>query len=182
MQLNEKKLKETLKPYYDSARAGDWEHVNRVAGWTRELGENRDDIPLLIVAAYIHDIGWSGVAPKGKLDLDHMLNLEAAANKNSPKLIEEILPKLDFNKNEIETIKRLVVAADRHQPEQEDEAIIVDADSLSKLCTEHLEEKYQPDSFQKVIVLWEAKLATRINTEKGKKLFKKLLKELKQSI
>jgi len=147
MELDEEKLKEIAKPYFLSARSGDWEHALRVVGWVKELGTNRDDLNLLVVAAYIHDIGWSGVAPTGKIDLDEMMGLEKKANNNSSKLIFEVLTKLQFTDLEIKTVDRLVAAADRHRSEQEDEAVIVDADNLSKLCIEHLREKYQPESF-----------------------------------
>jgi HD superfamily phosphodiesterase len=75
MQFNEQKLHEIAKPYFETARAGDWEHAMRVVKWLKELGAGRDDLDLLITAATIHDIGWSGVAPKGKIDLDEMLKL-----------------------------------------------------------------------------------------------------------
>jgi HD superfamily phosphodiesterase len=75
MNFDEQKLVEVIRPYFYSARAGDWEHANRVVKWAKELGKNRDDLYLLITAAYVHDIGWSGVAPKGKLDLTEMMKL-----------------------------------------------------------------------------------------------------------
>ena len=182
MKFDEEKLKETAKPYFASARAGDWRHALRVVRWVRELGNGRDDLNLLVTAAYTHDIGWSGVAPKGKVDLDEMLKLEPKANENSSKLISEVLTKLQFTDSEIQIINRFVAAADNHQSERKDEAIIVDADNLSKLCPEHLQEKYQPESFSKLIKLWKTELANRIRTQKGKKLFPKLLSELEQTV
>lgn len=178
MKFDEEKLKEIVKPYFATARAGDWEHALRAVKWVRELGENRSDLYLLIAAAYIHDIGWSGIAPKGKMNLDEVIKLERKANENSSKLISEVLAKLQFADLEIQTVNRFVAAADKHQSEQEDEAIIVDADCLSQLCPEHLQEKYQPESFLKLINLWKTKIPDRIKTQKGKKLFPKLLLEL----
>lgn len=182
MELDEEKLKEIAEPYFLSARSGDWEHALRVVGWVKVLGSNRDDLTLLVVAAYIHDIGWSGVAPTGKIDLDEMMRLEQKANNNSSKLISEVLTKLQFADSEIKTVDRLVTAADRHRSEQEDEAIIVDADNLSKLCIEHLREKYQPESFSKLIYLWKNELENRIKTKRGRELFPKLLSELEQVV
>lgn len=180
--FDEHKLIESAKPYLEMARAGDWKHALRVVKWVKELGESRNDLYLLITTAYIHDIGWSGIAPKGKIDFEEMLKLEPEANKNSSILILEILGKLQFTDSEIGTITRLVSAVDRHKSEAEDEAVVVDADNLSKLCFEHLEEKYQPESFPEVINLWETKLSDRIKTQKGKELFPILLSELKQKI
>ncbi len=182
MKFDEEELKKIAKPYFTSARAGDWEHALRVVRWVKKLGNGRDDLSLLITAAYIHDIGWSGIAPKGRLDLDEMIKLEPKANENSAKLISEVLTKAQFTNSEIETVNRLVAAVDKHQSEQEDEAIIVDADSLSKLCLEHLQEKYRLESFTEFINLWRTKSISRIRTQKGKELFPKLLAELEQKV
>jgi hypothetical protein len=182
MEFNEEKLIGVAKPYFASARLGDWEHALRVVKWVKELGRGRDDLDLLVVAAYIHDIGWSGVVPKGKIDLDEMINLEPKANENSPRLISEVLTALQFADAEIQKVNRLVMAADKHRSEREDEAIIVDADSLSKLCLEHLQEKYQPESFSKLIALWKGELASRVMTQQGKELFPKLFSELEKAI
>lgn len=182
MKFDEQKLKEIAKPYLDLARAGDWEHALRVVKLVKELGRDSGDLYLLITAAYIHDIGWSGVAPQGKIDLDEMLKLEPQANANSSRLVIEVLNKLQFTDSEIKTVNRLIAAADKHESEQEDEAVIVDADSLSKLCLGHLEEKYQPESFPKVITLFETALWSRVKTTPGRKLFPKLLSDLKREI
>jgi HD-GYP domain-containing protein (c-di-GMP phosphodiesterase class II) len=182
MKFDEEKFKEIAKSYFASARAGDWEHSLRVVKWVKELGYGRNDLDLLITAAYIHDIGWSGIAPKGKMDFEEMLKLEPSAAENSSRLISEVLKSSQFTDLEIQTVNRLVGATDKHNSEQEDEEIIVDADNLSKLCVEHLQEKYQPDSFLKLINRWDTELSKRIKTQKGKELFPKLLDELKQKI
>lgn len=182
MKLDEEKIQIIIKPYYAIARAGDWEHILRVVKWVKILGDKRNDLHLLIMAAYIHDIGWSGVAPKGKLNLKKMLQLELKANLNSVKLAREVLEKLNFPQLEIAIIHRLVLAADKHKADKDDEAIVVDADNLSKLCVEHIQEKYQPQSFKKMINLLENELAYRITTPKGRELFPKLLADLKIQI
>ncbi len=181
--FNEEKLIEIAKPYFGLAREGDWGHALRVVKWVKELGRGRADLHLLVTAACVHDIGWSGVAPQGKVkSLEEMLKLEPKANKNSSKLVSEVLSKMQFSKTEIEKVKRLVSAADKHKSDQEDEAIIVDADSLSKLCFEHLQEKYEASSFSKFINLWKNEFPNRIKTEKGKELYPDLLSELEQKV
>lgn len=182
MVLNEKKLYEIAKPYFETARAGDWDHAMRVVQWVKELGVGRDDLHLLIIAAAIHDIGWSGIAPKGKIDFDEMLQLEPQANMQSEKLAREVIEQLGFDEEEIKKVIRLIAAADEHASNSSDEAIVVDADNLSKLCVEHVTQKYQPDSRGKVIELWERELFDRIKTEKGKELFPKLLLDLKRDL
>lgn len=180
--FNEARLKAIVKPYFKSARAGDWQHALRVVNWVKDLGSARNDLDLLIAAAYVHDIGWSQIAPKGKMDFNEMLKLEPQATANSSRLISEVLKSLQFTDREIKTVKRLVAAADKHVSEQEDEAVIVDADNLSKLCIEHLQEKYQPASFSKLINHWDAELPNRIKTQTGRELLPKLLDALKQKV
>jgi len=182
MVLNEQRLIAIVEPYFEKARAGDWSHALRVVTWVKELGKGRLDLPLLVTAAYIHDIGWSGIAPSGKLDLDEMIKLEPKANENSKRMIIEVLTRLNFTEAEIHVVSRLVAAADKHQSGTEDEAIIVDADNLSKLCLEHLQEKYQPESYAKLIDRWESELSSRIKTEEGRRLFPNLLAELKNKL
>jgi hypothetical protein len=117
MQFDENKLIAITKPYLEKARAGDWEHALNAVKWVKELGAGRKDLYLLITAAYIHDIGWSGVAPIGRVSLEELIKLEPKANQNSNPFIEEALNKLNFSKSEIEVVKRLVAAADKHQSE-----------------------------------------------------------------
>ena len=107
---------------------------------------------------------------------------EDEANKNTPRLVTEVLGKMDFSKEDIDTVIRLIKAADKHDSEKDDEAIIVDADSLSKLCVEHVEEKYKPESYQEVISLWEREFPKRFKTEKGKSLYPELLENLKKNL
>ncbi len=181
--FDEKKLIEIVKPYFSSTREGDWEHALRVVRWVKKLGLGRSDLHLLITAAYIHDIGWSGIAPKGKVaDLNKMLELEPLANANSHKLVSKVLSKLQFTESEIETVNRLVAAADQHQSNQEDEEIIVDADQLSKLCVEHLQDKYDPSQFLKFLNKWKTEFPNRMKTLKGKKLYPNLLADLERKV
>ena len=182
MSFDEQELRDVAKPYFERARAGDWEHALRAVHWVKRLAAGRKDAYLLITAAYLHDIGWSGVAPRGKLDLDELLALESKANENSCRHISEVLSKLPFSQPEIETVHRLVRAADQHRSMADDEAIVVDADNLSKLCVEHLREKFKPESYAKALELFEQQLCARITTRKGKELFPALLAELKQAI
>ncbi len=180
--IDETKIIEIAKPYFDSARAGDWEHALRVVEWVKRLGKGRDGLGLIITSAYIHDIGWSGLALKGKINFDEMIKLEPLANENSPLLITEVLTKLDYTKEDITIVNRLVNSADRHRANLEDEVIMVDADNLSKLCIEHMTEKYEPASWAEVIKTFEEEFPKRIKTSEGKELFPKLLSELKTGL
>lgn len=182
MKFNEEKIKRMARLYLSKARAGDWQHARRAVKWAKELGAGRKDLYLLITATYIHDIGWSGVAPVGKLSLEEVIRLEPQANQNSNHLIEEILTKLDFTKSDINIIKRLVAAADKHHSKQGDEEIVVDADNLCKLSLDHLLQKFQPESLNSIVDVFEHRFAREIKTPKARKLFPKLLEELKKKI
>jgi hypothetical protein len=87
-----------------------------------------------------------------------------------------------FDNNDINTVIRLISAADKHNSERDDEAIIVDADSLSKLCVEHVQEKYTAESYFGIIDLWQKELPKRFKTEKGKSIYPELLENLQKNL
>lgn len=182
MKFDEQKLKTIAEPYMQKARAGDWKHALRVVKWIKLVGQGRDDLYLQITAAYIHDIGWSGVAPKGKLDLDEMLKLERKANSNSKKLVTLVLKKMNYSTKEITLVNKFIAAADAHKSRSEDEKIIVDADQLSKLCVAHIKEKYKPESYRRIISLIETDLLKNIKTEYARRIYPVLLIKLKKSM
>lgn len=57
MKFNEEGFKKIVKSHILRCRDGDWEHAKRVVGWIKKLGKGRKDLPFLITAGYIHDIG-----------------------------------------------------------------------------------------------------------------------------
>lgn len=176
----EEKLLSIARPYFESGRVGDWNHALRMARWVRELAGTRKDKELLIAAAYLHDVGWYGVAPREKLDLDEMLALEEAVDRNTGPLIEKIMRLAGYGKNNIDIVIRLAEAADRHESKNEDEAILVDADSLSKLSPQHLEEKYKRESWKRVIEKWEKEIPLHIKTSRARLLYPSMLADLKR--
>jgi predicted metal-dependent HD superfamily phosphohydrolase len=180
--FDEKTFKSKAVQHIQRCRAGDWEHALRVVEWVRELGKGREDLPLLLAAAYIHDIGWRDVLPTKKLSFDELLEYEGQANKNSEQYARSFLEEMQFDAQDIKTVLRLIAAADAHQSERDDEAIIVDTDNLSKLCIEHLQEKYQQSEWIKLCEMWETELPKRMKTEKGKKVFQSLLRKLRAAI
>jgi HD superfamily phosphodiesterase len=182
MQFDANKFEALIKPHILRCRDGDWNHALRVVGWVKKLGEKRNDLKLLITAAYIHDIGWRDILPKGKITLDKLLEFEQGANQNSKLFVANILREVGYTTEEINTANRLIKAADNHCSKTDDEAIIVDADNLSKLNIDHLKEKYQKPEWQRLYELWKKKFPKRIKTNKAKKLYPKLLEKLKQEI
>ena len=182
MDFEENRFTKSVKPHIIRCRDGDWNHAKRVVKWIKELGQGRGDLHLLITAGYIHDIGWRDVLPPQKLSLEKLKILEPIANKNSEPHIREVLIGLGYSEEEIKKVLKLVSAADKHESSSEDEAIIVDADNLSKLDINHLKEKYQKEEWMNMYNLWEEKFPQRIQTKKGKALYPTLLEKLKKDI
>lgn len=182
MKFIEDEFKEVVRPQILRCRDGDWNHCQRVVKWVKELGRGKKDLPLLITAAYIHDIGWRDILPPGRISFDELLKFEEQANKNSKPYVATFLKEVDYSDEEISTVSRLIKAADAHRSELEDEAVIVDADSMSKLSINHLKEKFKKSEWMKMYNLWEREFPNRIKTERGKHLYPELLAELKRAI
>ncbi|MEI7579695.1 MAG: hypothetical protein WCJ58_06745 [bacterium] len=166
-------------------RPGDWNHAKRVAKWVEELAvPELSEKELLLKAAYIHDIGWREIFPGNKSTITkaELLKFEPQANANSVPFVTEFLTKLKHSTQEINTILSYIKAADLHQSQNAIEAIIVDADSLSKLNIDHLQEKFAKKSWQEVYQLFDTELPKRIQTVYAKKVFPGLLQKLKSEI
>lgn len=179
--FDEEKLIEIVKPHILRCRPGDWAHAERTVKWVKELGAGREDLPLLITAGYIHDIGWRDLV-NDKITFEELLRIEPQANANSETYLDEILSLLDLKIEDQDTVKRLVRAVDRHESHSEDEEIIVDADQLSKLCIEHLSDKYEKEEWEKMYKMLSQNLYKKIKTEKALSLYLKLFESLKQSM
>lgn len=172
-----------FKSYISQCRPGDWEHAKRVVEWVKYLGEERDDLELLKTAGYLHDIGWYKLVPSGrKLSKEGLLELQEKANIQTETLVGEILETLFFNKSEISKILRLIKATESYEATNDDEKILVDADSLSKTNPDHVKEKYLPGEWLNMCSLFEEKLPQRISTKKGQAIFPKKLTELRTAL
>ncbi len=183
MNFNEDIFKSKAEKEISRCRPGDWNHARRVVEWVKKLGKGRDYLPLLISAAYIHDIGWRDVLSSDKkITFDELLQFERQANDNSKKFTINFLKKLKYLPKDIKTINRLIHAADEHASNTDDEAIIVDADNLSKLTIDHLKEKYQPSEWLRVYGEFREMFPKRVKTEIGKSHLPYLLNDLKISI
>jgi hypothetical protein len=180
MKINRVNLEDHFEPYILKCRPGDWEHAKRVVGWIQKLGEDHPNYDLLIIAGYIHDIGWSGLVPKNKkLSRDALLKIQPDADKQTETLVREATMFLNLTIAELDTVLRLIKATETYISTQPDEEIMVDSDNLSKTDPNHIKEKYAPSDWMSICDLFEEKLPQRIKTEKGKKLFVPLLKKLR---
>jgi len=133
MEFDEEKFRNQAEKEISRCRPGDWSHTLRVVSWVKELGENREDLYLIIAAAYIHDIGWRGVFSKEKISIEELNALEEKANVNSNNFAREFLSQFHFSEENTRVILRLIKATDLHESASDDEKIIVDSDNLSKL-------------------------------------------------
>lgn len=183
MSINEDNIIEIVKPQILKCRPGDWQHCQRVVYWVKKLAKERKDLFLLIVAAYIHDIGWKNlVSPNIKLTKKKILELQPKASINTKKHASSVLKQLRFSSKDIAKIIRLVKATEDYQSAKSDESILVDSDNLSKTSLSHLKEKYVKSDWMKIYHLFKAVLPKRIRTRQGKKLFPKRLEKLKRKI
>ncbi len=134
----EKRLVERIKPLYQKGRNGDWDHVLRMVKLCKTLLEQENgDEKIVLLTAYLHDIGWTAVdfsdfnkaTPKVKSNstsfTQHMEQGAVIAGKIlsdfeiDPEKIKEIqsiikvhdLPETVFKMNNISAT--LVVEADR---------------------------------------------------------------------
>lgn len=182
MRTTEAELIEKLKPEILRGRDGDWEHCQRVVKWVKELAKDRNDLFILITTGYIHDIGWRDVIPPQRLTLERLKKFEPIANTNTEPFITDFLSKLDYDNEDIKKVVRIVRAMDTYESNKDDEAILVDSDSLSKLCIEHIQQKFQPDEWQNMFEFFKEESPKRIKTKKGREIYPKLLNELEKKL
>jgi hypothetical protein len=184
MTWDETKFSQQAEKQITECRPGDWEHAKRVAFWVKKLAPGNPNLPLLIATAYIHDIGWRDLLSNttDKLTKKQLLELEPLANANSKTFATQFLETQNFSSEQINTILNLIAAADKHKSNNENQAIIVDADNLSKLTIDHLKQKYQPESWMEWCHLWKTEYPNRIQTQVGKKLYPDLLSKLEKDI
>ena len=182
MKFNENLFKREAKKQILKCRPGDWNHAKRVVLWIKRLGRENKNIDLIIVAGYIHDIGWMGILSENKISFKELLKFEKKANKNSGKFAPEFLKIQNFSHKDISIILRLIKAADKHSSNSENEAIIVDSDNLSKLSINHIKEKYEQREWIKMYEFFKKWVPKRIKTLKGKKAAPILLKKLEKQI
>ena len=182
MNFKEEEYKKKAEKEILKCRPGDWNHAQRVVKWVKELGTGREDLDLIIITAYIHDIGWRDIIKKDRITFDELLEHEDEANSNSEKFVTDFLTPLGYSVDEIQIVNRLIRAADKHESNESDEEIIVDSDNLSKLDINHMKEKYERSEWIRLLNRFKKDFPKRIGTEKGKSLLGGLLQSFESSI
>ncbi|HII15445.1 MAG TPA: HD domain-containing protein [Nanoarchaeota archaeon] len=97
-------------PYYKKAREGDIEHIK----WLfiiipKFVDESEVDYDILMPVLLLHDVGYSKV-PKGSNPFN--LDIRKVHSEEGAKIAEEILNELNYPKNKIKEIKRLILKHD----------------------------------------------------------------------
>lgn len=180
---SKEKLEQIFGHYILQCRPGDWEHAKRVVSWIEELGSAREDLYLIMIAGYIHDIGWYGLIKNGeKLTKEELIKLQPQADKQTDSLIKKSLENFNLTTKERAQILRLVRASETYITTSVDEEIIVDADNLSKTDPDHVREKYKKEDWLKICSLFEEKFPDRIKTTTGKNIYKEKLAKLRSSL
>lgn len=182
VKFDEKKLRTVVKPYLLRCRDGDWNHALRVVAWVKRLGLKKRDLKLLITAAYLHDVGWRDVLPKGRITLKKLREFEQKANSNSMQFVTKILKEFGYTIKEIDVVNSYIKAADSRKPETKNEEIMTDADNMSKLDVNHLKEKYKKSEWKLMCEVWRKEFPKRIKGSQSKQLYPKLLEKLKSEI
>lgn len=136
------KLEEKYQPIWDVVRPlmatvlkKDYViHVEMVTRAMYEILENENgDKDILIPCALLHDIGWSVISSDLQMATDKESKDKAGHLhiENAPKLIRDILSKLNYNEDKITRIIDVVQAHKYQTPTEKEKQLLIDADNLS---------------------------------------------------
>ena len=105
-----KKMLEKALSLYEKGREGDVEHIKWLSEViTKYVHESEVDYDLLIPVVLLHDVGYSKV-PKRSHPFD--LDIRKFHSEEGAKIAEEILKELNYPKDKINEIKRLILKHD----------------------------------------------------------------------
>jgi HD superfamily phosphodiesterase len=146
----------------------------------KKEGGNRD---VLIPAAILHDVGWARVPIK--LQKSNKKNEQLKALKlhikYAPPIINTILTKIGYNKKQIKNIVEICLAHKFKMPKNNNEKLLIDADTLSDTFKEQFESdlKTYNSTPEK---LYKFREKNRFYTKTAKQIFKAQLLKIKKSI
>jgi|TARA_Y100000310_G_scaffold289143_1_gene315333 hypothetical protein len=175
-----KKILEKALPLYEKGREGDVEHIKWLAEViTKYVDETEVDYDILIPVVLLHDVGYSKV-PKGSNPFD--LDIRKFHSEEGAKIAEEILNELDYPKDKIDEIKRLILKHDNWAfgDSFADEPILgifTNFDFMWMACEKGFDivrkfMKKEPKEFYEQIKEFQRK-----NEEEGRKWFNKKIEE-----
>lgn len=178
----EQKLKIAVSDYLKKGRT-DWDFLHSLACvyWMKELLKHEaGSLKLLITAAYLHDIGYSGkfkahysFQDNEAVKHDHMVHGKVLAEK----MLRELG---NYTENEIKRIAHLVRIHDELDKIRTQEAqLLFEADSLASIDVERVKPTFDKKNYSEFLDVFEKKRVPRFKTKKGKEILKKLLKKAK---
>ena len=107
-----KKILEKALPFYEKGRKGDVEHIKWLTKViTKYVDKSEVNYDLLIPVVILHDVGYSKV-PKGANPYN--LDIRKLHSEEGAKIAEEILEKLNYPKDKIKEIRRLIMTSSPH--------------------------------------------------------------------
>lgn len=191
----EKKLIEAIEPVYQKARSGDWDHARRVVKLCRHLlAHEKADEDIVLMTAYLHDIGWSATdfsdfnkaTPRSKTKSQSFFqHMEKGAV-----IAGEILTDMGIDRQVIKEIQSIIASHDLpekiFQMDNINGTLIVEADRLDrygKAGLERFETMFGADKLQGSY--WEEAKKLRLDglkewfkTRTARDLSQKLAKEM----
>lgn len=185
----EELLKRTILPELEVGRPNfDRPHTEAVVYYIKEIIMNNPGLDLdrdvLIIAAYAHDWGYSGLFKKGKpIEIDDV----AKAKKNhmtiSVSKLKELLKSHEFGFLSDERKERAIHLVEIHDEldvlKDNDEFVLMEADTLGGLDVSMLKPTFNKISNTKYMKNVKTKRYPLFFTEYGKEKFKKLYKSRK---
>ncbi len=109
MKSTYKKILEKVLPLYERGREGDVEHINWLFKTIPEFIDETLDETILIPVVLLHNVGYCKV-PKGSNPFD--LDIRKFHSEEGAKIAEEILGDLNYSREKILKIKRLILKHD----------------------------------------------------------------------
>lgn len=179
-------LRDTIIPDLEKGRSNfDAPHTLEVVGWIKKIMTEHPELNLdqdvLIIAAYAHDWGYSGLFEgKDRLnstDVTNMkpLHMEIGAKKTVELLRNEIFSFLSDKQRE--RIVHLVFMHDKiHDLTDTDELVFAEADILSGLDVENVKPTFDPESNRKFMESVARRRIPRFVTDFSKKEVERLFK------
>ena len=107
--MKQKNILEKAKPYYEKGREGDMPHIIWLAKTIPEFMNENLDENILMPLILLHDVGYAHV-PKDSDSYD--LNIRKLHSEEGAKIAEKILNELNYSKDQINEIKRLIIKHD----------------------------------------------------------------------
>jgi HD superfamily phosphodiesterase len=144
----EREIKETVKPYLDRGRSGDYEHTLRTVGYGKELLQHEEgEEGIVIPALYLHDIGWGEVNFEDFINITSPSQRKYAASvdhhmKHGAALAKRILEKLGCYMETTRAIVSIIAVHDRPEKifamENPSATMVFEADCLDRFGAKSL--------------------------------------------